>query len=280
MGHGEAVAKQQIGLTGSRQSLPDLAAEVCGSNSPSKLLQKEDERMLLSRRLEALYPSGIRRVMAAAAEREDAGEQVVHMEVGQPHFATPSHIVEAVTAALKDGIPGYTPNLGIPSLRDAVAGRVSERTGSPVGPSSVCITSGAVMALAIAVQSTVDPGDEVLVPDPGWPNYRSAIAVAGGVAVPYRLSEKDGFALDITEVERQLTPRTRMIIINSPANPTGVVIGAASMRELVRLAAQNDIYVMSDEIYEDIVFEGGHHSVLMDGLQENTIITRAAEMTL
>lgn len=232
--------------------------------------------MLLSRRTEALSPSGIRHVMALAAERERAGEDVIHMEVGQPHFSTPSHIIHAVSAALEDGIPGYTPNLGIPSLREAVAERVSRRVDAPISPSSVCITSGAVMALAVAIQATIDPGDEVLVPDPGWPNYRSAVAVAGGVVVPYPLSPAAGFTVDIPAIESLLTSRTRMIIINSPANPTGIVIDEARMRSLMEIASRHDICILSDEIYEDIVFEGSHHSVLMDGIHPNRVMVSGA----
>lgn len=232
--------------------------------------------MLLSRRTEALSPSGIRHVMALAAERERLGDDVIHMEVGQPHFGTPSHIVEAVTAALAAGIPGYTPNLGVPSLREAVAERVSSRVNAPIGSSSVGITSGAVMALAVAIQATIDPGDEVLVPDPGWPNYRSAVAVAGGVVVPYPLSPREGFTLKVDEVKALLTPRTRMIIINSPANPTGVVIDETSLRSLMDMASRHNICVLSDEIYEDIVFRGSHHSVLMDGLHPNRIMVSGA----
>jgi aspartate/methionine/tyrosine aminotransferase len=232
--------------------------------------------VLLSRRTDALSPSGIRHVMALAAERERAGEDVIHMEVGQPHFNTPPHIVEAVTAALADGIPGYTPNLGIPSLREAVAERASLRMNAPISPSSVCITSGAVMALAVAIQATIDPGDEVLVPDPGWPNYRSAVAVAGGVVVPYRLSPTDGFTVDTAEIVSLLTDRTRMIIINSPANPTGVVIDEMTLRSLMDIASSQNVCLLSDEIYEDIVFRGSHHSVLTDGVHPNRIMVSGA----
>ncbi len=227
---------------------------------------------MLSERVSQLSASGIRRVMAMALEKEQQGGEVIHMEVGQPHFDTPEHIVSAVAAALSEGVPGYTPNLGLPTLREAVAERTSRRTGQEVSASMVGVTSGAVMALALAIQATVDPGDEVLVPDPGWPNYRSAVAVAGGQAVGYHLDRKAGFALDPSEIEARVTPQTRMIIVNSPANPTGVVAERDAIRALLEVADRHGLYVLSDEIYEDIVFRGAHHSILMDGVRDNAIL--------
>lgn len=227
---------------------------------------------MLSQRMSQLSPSGIRRVMAMSQQMEDAGETVVHMEVGQPHFGTPNHVLESASSALLGGIPGYTPNLGLPTLREAIAEKVSGRARTTIGPESVCVTSGAVMAIAVAIQAIVDPGDEVLVPDPGWPNYRSAIAVAGGVPVPYALDPARGFLLDVEELESRLTSRTRMILINSPANPTGTVADPDSIAAVRRLAEERGLYVLSDEIYEDIVFEGQHESLLAEGLTERSLL--------
>lgn len=231
---------------------------------------------MTAQRISQLFPSGIRAVMAAAQERERQGIRVIHMEVGQPHFDTPAHIRAAVAAALVTGIPGYTPNMGLLSLREAVAERISGRLGAPVGPSSVCITSGAVMALSLAVQATVDPGDEVLVPDPGWPNYHSAVAMAGGRAVPYLLDPRDGFTIDLERIENLITPRTRMIMMNSPSNPTGVVASEEAVRGLIALANRRGIYVLSDEIYEDMVFRGTHHSILTEGVGDHVLMVSGA----
>jgi len=226
----------------------------------------------LAKRLDEFAPSGIRRVMALAAERERQGFPVIHMSVGQPHFDTPEHIKSAVAEALRHPVPGYTPSVGTDTLRAAIAGRVSNRNGIEVQPSSVAVTSGAVMALSIAIQATVDPGDEVLVPDPGWPNYYSAVSLAGGRPVPYALDRGRGFVPDVEAIQRLISPRTRMIIVNSPSNPTGGVFEESIVRELTHLADTRGIYVLSDEIYEDFVFEGKHHSVLSDGLKDRLLM--------
>lgn len=227
---------------------------------------------MTARRMKEFVPSGIRAVMAMALEREQRGIELIHMEVGQPQFDTPEHIKQAVASACSNPVPGYTPNLGMPSLRDLVAQRVSVRSGISVSSASVGITSGAVMGLSLAIQATVDPGDEVLVPDPGWPNYRSAVTLAGGHVVPYQLNRARGFSIDIDLVESLLTPRTRMIIVNSPGNPTGVVADKETMSALIELADRHGVYVLSDEVYEDIVFRGSHHSILMDGLSDRLIL--------
>lgn len=227
---------------------------------------------MTAQRMKAFVPSGIRAVMAMAREREQQGAELIHMEVGQPQFDTPAHIKEAVAAACSKPVPGYTPNLGVPRLRDLVAQRVSARNGISLNSTSVGITSGAVMGLSLAIQATVDPGDEVLVPDPGWPNYRSAVTLAGGQVVPYQLDRTGGFAIDMERIETLLTPRTRMIIVNSPGNPTGVVADQESVSALIELADRNGVYVLSDEVYEDIVFRGRHHSILMNGMSERLIL--------
>lgn len=227
---------------------------------------------MIANRMKEFTPSGIRAVMAMAQEREQQGAELIHMEVGQPQFDTPDHIKRAVADACSRPVPGYTPNLGTGRLRELVAERVASRNGVNVSGASVGITAGAVMGLSLAIQATVDPGDEVLVPDPGWPNYRSAVTLAGGQVVPYRLDRARGFSIDVGRIESLLTPRTRMIIVNSPGNPTGVVAERESVLELVDLADRNGIFVLSDEVYEDIVFRGTHHSILMNGMSDRLIL--------
>ena len=227
---------------------------------------------MIATRIGELFPSGIRAVMTRAQEMEEGGATVIHMEVGQPHFETPAHVKHAVQAALRGPVPGYTPNLGMGSLRRAVAERVFSRTGIAVGPENVAVTSGAVMGLTTAILATVEPGSEVLVPDPGWPNYQSAVVLAGARPVPYSLEPAEGFVPDLERIESLITPRTSMIMINSPSNPTGVVVGEELMRGLVELAERRGIYILSDEIYEDMVFRGEHHSILAGGLTDRLIM--------
>ncbi|TWP36051.1 pyridoxal phosphate-dependent aminotransferase [Leekyejoonella antrihumi] len=228
--------------------------------------------MTTAHRVDEIVPSGIRALMMMAAQAERRGASVIHMEVGQPYFDTPAHIRSAVAERLGSHLPGYTPNIGLLSLREAVARRVAERNSISVSVDNVCITSGAVMGVALAVQALVNPTDEVLVPDPGWPNYRSAVTVAGGTAVSYALEASRGFSIDVSALERLITDRTKLIVVNSPSNPTGAVFDAQAMRDLSDLAEQRGIYLLSDEIYEDLVFEGRHHSIVQFGLTDHVLM--------
>jgi aspartate/methionine/tyrosine aminotransferase len=232
---------------------------------------------MIASRIDSLFPSGIRAVMAMARERAASGLPVLHMEVGEPHFPTPTHIVEAAAEAARNGLTGYTPNAGVEGLRQAVADRVKERNGIAVEMENVCVTSGAVMGLFLALMAVIEPGDEVLVPDPGWPNYLSSVSLAGGVSVRYQLRSESSYTLELGELASRVSPRTRAIIVNFPGNPTGGVISRERMRELVRFADEHDLYVISDEVYEDFVFAGGgHHSVLGDGLGDRLIMVSGA----
>jgi aspartate aminotransferase/aminotransferase len=228
---------------------------------------------MLASRIDELFPSGIRAVMAMARQRAANGLPVLHMEVGEPHFPTPAHVVEAATEAAHRGLTGYTPNAGIEGLRQAVADRVSARNAISVEMENVCVTSGAVMGLFLALMSVIEPGDEVLVPDPGWPNYLSIVSLSGGVSVRYDLRSETNYSLELEELSRRLTPRTRAIIVNFPGNPTGGVMTRERMQELIQFAEDHDLYVISDEVYEDFVFAGGsHHSVLGSGLRDRLIL--------
>jgi aspartate aminotransferase/aminotransferase len=214
--------------------------------------------------------------MALAAERAALGHPVLHMEVGEPNFPTPEHIVAASFAAVRNGATGYTPNAGTVGLRSAVADRVNSRLDLDVDISNVCITSGAVMALYLALMAIIEPGDEVLIPDPGWPNYQSAVTMAQGESVTYELDPASGYTLDIAELAARLTPRTRVIMINFPGNPTGGIISPERMRELLVFANENDLWVISDEVYEDFTYGATHTSVLLDGLLERLIMVSGA----
>jgi len=200
--------------------------------------------------------SGIRLVMDLAANIPDA----IHLEVGQPNFRTPEHIIEAAYRAALDGYTGYTPNAGLPSLRELCAEKVRHENGIAATVDNVLITVGSEGAVASAFIALVDPGDEVLVPEPGWTNYAMLAHARGATPVPYYLHEERGFVPVVEEIEERVTQRTKLLVINTPANPTGVVLLEATVREMVELAHRKNLYVLSDEAYEKLVFEGDHVS--------------------
>ena len=208
----------------------------------------------LSTRANQLPRSAIREIMALAAGRSD----VIHLEVGEPDFGTPSHIIEQAFTAVRNGATRYTGNAGRPSLRAAIASRAS-RTGVAVGPEQVIVTVGAIGALFTALMSVIDVGDEVLIPDPGWPNYESIVILAGGIPVRYPLPDSLGFVPDPDDMLRRITPRTKAILLNSPGNPTGAVFPREVVERIGAIAARTGVYLVSDEIYEDIVFDDARH---------------------
>ncbi|MBB3009840.1 MULTISPECIES: pyridoxal phosphate-dependent aminotransferase [Cupriavidus] len=213
-------------------------------------------------RIETLTRSGIRRVMQLSAAAEARGEKVIHLEVGQPDFPTPAHIQDAAAKAVKEGKTGYTACAGIPELRVAVAERVSSRTGRKVSSNEVLITSGAVNAIYLALSSILESGDEVLVPDPAWPNYHSGVSLAEGKSIRYPLLAHEKYEPDFEALERLVTPRTRVIFVNTPGNPTGVSWSRKTMTSMAEFAERHGLYILSDEVYEDMVYEGRHVSML------------------
>ena len=212
----------------------------------------------LSRRANLMPRSAIREIMSLAAGRPD----VIHLEVGEPDFGTPAHIVDQAFSAVRSGATRYTGNAGRPSLRAAIAARAS-RSGIPVAPERVIVTVGAIGALFTALMSLIDPGDEVLIPDPGWPNYESIVVLAGGVPVRYALHESAGFLPDPDALLAQVTPRTKAILVNSPGNPTGAVFPTDIVARISAIAASRGVYLISDEIYEDIVFGAARHETFL-----------------
>ncbi len=202
--------------------------------------------------------SAIREIMALAAGRND----VIHLEIGEPDFSTPDHIVTGAYEAARAGFTKYSPNPGLASLRTLIADHVSSRTGTTVSPDRVVVTTGAVGGLFSALMTVTDAGDEVLVPDPGWPNYESIVHLAGAKPVRFELTAESGFVPDIALVESLITERTKAIMINSPGNPTGVVLPGDIMKSIGDLAKRHGLFVVSDEVYEDIVFEGDHISAV------------------
>ncbi len=210
----------------------------------------------LARGASRMPVSGIRLIMDLSARIPDA----IHLEVGQPDFRTPRHIIEAAHQAALDGYTGYTPNAGLDSLREACAEKAQRENGLTCDASNVLVTVGSEGAVASAFVALVDAGDEVLVPDPGWTNYAMLTHAREATPVAYPLREEDGFVPDPDTVAGLVTPRTKMLVINTPANPTGAVYPAATVAALVDVARQHDLYVLSDEAYEKLAFGVDHVS--------------------
>lgn len=227
---------------------------------------------MVAGRIDKLTRSGIRRVMQLAFDAERAGKTVVHMEVGQPDFLTPLHIQLAAEKAIADGKTGYTACAGIPELREAVAARISRRSGTQVEAKNVCITTGAVNAIYLALTSILETQDEVLVPDPGWPNYHSAVLLAGGKSVSYPLVASANYEPDFDALEKLVTSRTKIIFVNTPGNPTGVSWSVNVLKKVVEFAERHNILILSDEVYEDMVFSGKHISMLEVAPKERVLL--------
>lgn len=203
-------------------------------------------------------------VLARANALAAAGKSIINLGIGQPDFKTPDHIVEAGIKAMRDGHHGYTPAAGIPQLREAVAADLRKRHGVEVDPGLVMIMPGGKPTMFFACLMFGQPGAEILYPNPGFPIYESSVKFSGATAVPYPLREENGFAFSAAEVLSKITPRTRLIILNSPANPTGGAVPKAEFDALVAgLAAWPDVMVMSDEIYGQMLYDGRQHTTLL-----------------
>lgn len=199
----------------------------------------------------AMPASGIREIMNAAWARAD----VIHLEVGQPDFPTPPHIIEAAHRAMLAGHTGYTPTAGIPALRAALAGKISARNGFSVLPDQVVLGNGGDQALHASLAAMTRPGDGILLPDPAWPNFDMMATLLGLRAAHYPLTSAGGYVPEVAELERLVTPATRVLLLNSPSNPLGSVIGRERMAELLDFAAAHDLWVLSDECYDEIAFD-------------------------
>lgn len=221
--------------------------------------------------------SGIREIMDLAAAAEKNGP-VIHLEVGQPDFATPAHIVEATCRAVREGHTRYISAAGIGPLREAAARSCERRTGVATSANQVVVTTGAMMSLATAFFTLLESGDEVLLPDPGWPNYSTSVRLARGVPVAYSLRAPE-FLPDLDELQSLVTPRTKILLVCSPSNPTGQVHDATLTEALVAFARRNDLWVVSDEIYSEIVFENPAPSVLNFDTDERCLVINGVSKT-
>jgi len=212
-------------------------------------------------------------VLARARELEAQGREIIHLEIGEPDFDTPPHIVQAAIQALRQGHTHYTPSAGIPELRATVAQEVARTRHITVDPQQVVITPGAKPIMFFSLLALCQEGDEVIYPNPGFPIYESMINFVGAVPVPFRLREEDGFRIDREEFPTVVTPRTRLIILNSPQNPTGSVLGQEDLEVIAQCALQTQAMVLSDEIYSRILYDGEHRSIAsLPGMAERTIV--------
>jgi len=234
------------------------------------------QKLRLAERMSRLGTEGAFEVLVRAQALEAQGREVVHLEIGEPDFRTADHIVEAAARALRDGWTHYGPAAGLPQLREAVAEDAGRRRGIAIDPAEVVVTPGAKPVMFFAILALVETGDEVLYPNPGFPIYESMIRFVSGRAIPYAFREEHDFDVDVEAILAQVTGRTRLIILNSPHNPTGGVMPRAQLAALARgleAPGRDRVMVLSDEIYSRLIFEGEHASLAQfPGLRDRVII--------
>ena len=230
--------------------------------------------MIAADRMNNLGTESAFEVLAKAKALEAKGHDMVHLEIGEPDFDTPSHIVEAAIQALRQGYTHYGPSAGLPELQEAIADNVNATRGLEVEPNQVVVTPGGKPIMFFTIMALVQPGDEVLYPNPSFPIYESMINFCGGERMPVRLLPDEGNRLDLDDLESKLSDRTKLVILNSPQNPTGSVMGREDVERLAELLGpREDVVILSDEIYKDIIYSGAHHSIAsLPGMAERTII--------
>jgi|SRR6266496_4126113 len=216
----------------------------------------------LARRMANLGTETSFEVLVKARELEAKGREIVHLEIGEPEFDTPPNIVQAAVDALHRGFTHYGPSAGLPELREVIAEEAGVRRGAIVSPEEVVVVPGGKPVLFFTALALLEPGDEAIYPNPGYPIYESMIRFLGATAVPLRLREEMDFRLDPRELESLIGPRTKLIILNSPQNPTGAVLTRKDVEAIASIVARHSCMVLSDEIYSRLIFEGEHHSLL------------------
>jgi aspartate/methionine/tyrosine aminotransferase len=229
--------------------------------------------MHVASRMSRLGTESAFEVLARARALERQGHRIIHLEIGEPDFDTPEHIKTAAKQALDAGATHYGPSAGLPELREAIAKHIGETRGVPVSADEVVVTPGAKPIMFFIIMALVGEGDEAIYPNPGFPIYESVIRFVGGVPVPIPLREETGFGFDMAELERRVSPRTKLIIINSPENPTGGVLEPAQIERIAAIAAARRIPVLADEIYRQFLYDGEFQSIMtLPGMREHTIL--------
>jgi aspartate/methionine/tyrosine aminotransferase len=235
--------------------------------------QAVEYELKLARRMSRLGTETAFEVLARAKALERQGKSIIHLEIGEPDFATPPNIVEAAVEALRGGYTHYGPSAGLPELRETIAQYVSCTRRVQVEPGEVVVVPGGKPIMFFVMLALIDEGDEVIYPNPGFPIYESMINYAGGTAVPIQLRQEREFRVDMDELATLITPRTRLIILNSPQNPTGGVLDRIDIEAAARVIGDRDIFILSDEIYSRLQFEGEPFSIMsLPGMKERTIL--------
>ena len=227
----------------------------------------------LAARMSRLGTESAFEVLAKARGLEAQGRSIIHLEIGEPDFDTPPHIKEAAKQALDAGWTHYGPSAGLPELREAIAKHIAETRGVPVSPDEVVVTPGAKPIMFFTIMALVGSGDEVIYPNPGFPIYESVINFVGGVPMPIPLREDTGFGFDLALFDKSVSARTRLIIVNSPENPTGGVLDRGQLERIAAVAAARRIPVLADEIYRQFLYEGEFISLLgLSGMRDLTVL--------
>jgi len=227
----------------------------------------------IAHRISQLNGEGALEVFSRAKELERQGRSIIHLELGEPDFHPATPVVDAVRDAVAAGRDRYVSTRGVPALREALAGYLKRTRRLEVAAEEVLVAPGCKMALSLAMMALIEPGDEVLYPDPGFPVYPSFTRGLGAKAVPFGLVEKNKFQPDLEEIAAKITPRTRLLIFNSPNNPTGTVFNEKALEQIADLARKHDLWIISDEIYARIVFSGEYKSILaLPEMAERTVI--------
>ena len=226
----------------------------------------------IASRMDRMAPSGIRKVNEKALAMERAGERVLHFEIGRPDFDTPEYIKKAACRALAEGKVHYTSNFGLMELRQAIADKLKRENNVDYKATEILVTVGLSEAVFAVLAALLEEGDELLVPDPVWLNYINVPSLLGARAVTYGLTEENGFQLDLDEIRAKITDKTRAIVIVTPNNPTGGVLAEDVLKELADIAIANDLMIISDEVYERLVFDGAKHISIasLPGMKERT----------
>lgn len=227
----------------------------------------------ITRRMSAIPPSGIRRVTDEVSRLEKTGRRIINLTIGRPDFDTPEHIKAAAQKALSDGFVHYTNNRGIDELREALSDKFRAENNVDYSVSEIIVTVGANEAVSMAITAMLDEGDEVLAPDPSWPHYKWCAAMVGAKPVDLPIIEANQFGYDPDQIESLITPRTRMLIINTPHNPSGSVTDISALERIAELAVRHNLVVVADEIYEKLVYDDAkHYSIAsLPGMKERTI---------
>lgn len=225
-------------------------------------------------RMDRIPFSGIRKVFEKVNELEKEGKDIINLCIGRPDFDTPQHIKDQTKEALDNGLVHYTSNYGLEELRNALSKKLKNDNNLDFEASQIIVTVGANDAVFLAMMATLNPGDEVIIPNPTWPHYESCAEMAGAVPVEVPLKEKNGFVLAAEDLEKAITGRTKLLVLNTPGNPTGGVYGESELAEMARVAQKHDLMVLSDEIYEYLTYETAKHVSIaaLPGMKERSII--------